>query len=76
MTFGTLAHHVSPPPLLHCPPLASLPTTIMSWLLPVAVVLIASVALAAVHFFFTRALARLSEPARTEPPDDSDNRAP
>jgi hypothetical protein len=54
----------------------SLPTTIMSWLLPVAIVLLASLALAAAHFFFTRALARLSEPARTDPADVSDNPAP
>jgi hypothetical protein len=45
----------------------------MSWLLPVTFVLLASLALAAVHFFFTRYLARLSEPARTESPDDSAN---
>ncbi|MCU0694396.1 MAG: hypothetical protein MUF54_23665 [Polyangiaceae bacterium] len=48
----------------------------MSWLLPVAIVLLASLALAAAHFFLTRALARLSEPARTDPADGPDNTAP
>ena len=48
----------------------------MSWLLPVAIVLLASLLLAAVHFFFTRYLARLSEPARAEPPDDPSDRSP
>ena len=48
----------------------------MSWLLPVAIVLLASLLLAAVHFFFTRYLARLSEPVRTEPPNDTDHSNP
>ena len=47
----------------------------MSWLLPVTIVLLASLLLAAVHFVFTHFLARLSEPARAEPPDTSDTRA-
>lgn len=43
--------------------------TPMTWLLPLTIVLLASVALAAVHYFFTRYLARLSEPVRIEPSD-------
>jgi hypothetical protein len=35
--------------------------------------LLVSLALAAVRFYFTRCLARLSEPARDEPPDDTSN---
>jgi hypothetical protein len=42
----------------------------MNWLIPVTVVLLASLALAGVHFLLTRWLARQSEPARLEPPDD------
>jgi len=42
----------------------------MNWLMPVAIVLLASLALAAVHFLFTRWLARQSEPARAESADD------
>jgi hypothetical protein len=42
----------------------------MNWLLPITIVLLASLALAAVHFLFTRWLARQSEPARTDIPDD------
>jgi len=42
----------------------------MHWLLPVTIVLLASFALAAVHFLFTRWLARQSEPARTDGRDD------
>jgi hypothetical protein len=41
----------------------------MTWLLPLTIVLLASVALAAVHYFFTRYLARLSEPVRIDPSD-------
>jgi hypothetical protein len=42
----------------------------MNWLLPITIVLLASVALAAVHFLFTRWLAQQSEPVRTDSPDD------
>jgi hypothetical protein len=43
------------------------------WLLPIGIVLLVSLALAAVHFYFTRFLARLSESARDEPPDETSN---
>jgi hypothetical protein len=43
------------------------------WLLPIGIVLLVSLALAAVHFYFTRFLARLSESARDEPSDDTNN---
>lgn len=46
----------------------------MNWLLPLAIVLLASLALGAVHFFFTRYLARLSEPVRTDASDGTDER--
>ena len=42
----------------------------MNWLLSVTIVLLASLALAAVHFLFTRWLTRQSEPERTDSPDD------
>jgi hypothetical protein len=42
----------------------------MNWLLPITIVLLASLALAAVHFLFTRWLARQSEPKRADSPDD------
>ena len=42
----------------------------MNSLLPIIIVLLASLALAAVHFLFTRWLARQSKPKRTESPVD------
>lgn len=48
----------------------------MSWLLPVTIVLLASLALAAVHFFLTRYLVRLSEPTRAGPQDEPGQRSP
>jgi len=48
----------------------------MSWLLPVTIVLLVSLALGAVHFYLTRALARLSEPSRIEQLDDPGNGEP
>jgi hypothetical protein len=43
----------------------------MRWLLPVGIVLVVSVLLAAVHFVFTRWLVRESDPNRADRPDDS-----
>jgi hypothetical protein len=43
------------------------------WLLPIGIVFLVSLALAAVHFYFTRFLARQSESAGKEPPDDTSN---
>jgi len=43
----------------------------INWLMPVTIVLLASLALAAVHFLFTRWLARQSEPIRTDSTDDA-----
>ena len=43
------------------------------WLFPIGIVLLVSLALAAVHFYFTRFLARLSESAPEEPPDSWGN---
>ena len=45
----------------------------MTWLLPLTLVLLASLALAALHFAFTRWLARQPEPVRTESPEDQGN---
>jgi hypothetical protein len=42
----------------------------MHWLLPLTLVLLASLALATVHFLFTRWLARQTVPVRAESPDD------
>jgi hypothetical protein len=41
------------------------------WLLPIGIVLLVSLALAAVHFYFTRCLVRLSESDREGQPDDT-----
>jgi len=43
----------------------------MSWLVPLAIVLLASLALAAVHFLFTGWLSRRSEPVRADLGDDT-----
>jgi len=43
------------------------------WLLPIGIVLLVSLVLAAVHFYFTRCLVRLSESDREGPPDDTSN---
>jgi hypothetical protein len=45
----------------------------MSWLIPLTIVLLASLALGAVHFAFTRWLARQPESVRTESPEDERN---
>ena len=45
----------------------------MNWLMPVTIVLLASLALAAVHFLFTRWLARQSEQVRADNPSDPSN---
>jgi len=44
----------------------------MTWLIPLTIVLLASLALAAVHFLFTRWIARQSEPAQSESPDEQE----
>lgn len=43
------------------------------WLLPIGIVLLVSLALAAVHSYFTRFIVRLSESDREGPPDDTSN---
>lgn len=45
----------------------------MHWLLPLTIVLLASILLAVVHFLFTRWLARQSEPVRTDSPGGADD---
>lgn len=47
----------------------------MSWLLPVTMVMLASILLAAVHYVFTRWLARQSESVRHESSSDTDTSA-
>lgn len=47
----------------------------MNWLLPVTLVLLASILLAGVHYVFTRWLARQSEPGRNESSHDTDSAA-
>jgi HAMP domain-containing protein len=47
----------------------------MNWFLPVTLVLLASILVAAVHYMFTRWLARQSEPVRSDSQSDTDSSA-